>query len=368
MSLNFIETDDDEEEIRSSSELYGKEEESEPSSSFDIERPTSAQRISNGDFIYSDFSVPHKEPRNSFEDQEVKKNRENIEKVQEFERIGIYLIAILIYITATILICMGEFEWLPFPDRWFGIYTLIFYGIFFIISVVGGILVDKYNMNVMYTRKFIHVFSFTVPFVLFQVVPFEKNLTTYSLNCVMLFIAYIPLIEPIRKAKYGKISYYAFKAFDRIDDQPFTLFWAITQSFISFVVLIPITLMLKFWFDAKEFMYITIMTVAFGDGLAEIIGRNFGFHQFRTTAFCTRNVYKRSIEGSLCVFFSCLLTILVVALWISPGKWNWIQITISCMIIPIVMTILEAISPHSWDNGILLFGGGMMTICIFLLG
>ena len=292
--------------------------------------------------------------------------RGNVKNIILFEKLGLYGIIFVVYLTVTILVTMGTADWLPMVDAMFGLYMLIFFGSFGIIAVVGGSLVEYWGMRVMFSRKTIHICSFFNPFILFILIPFDKNLTTYSLTCCALFLAYAPLIEPCRKS--SKLLNLAYKSFDRKQDHPFTLFWAVSQSFFAFVVMIPIGIFFSVVLDQHLFVCVPVMTVAFGDGLAEIVGKLFGNYAYKTKAIFTQKEYTRTIEGSLCVFFSCIITILVIVYCLSdPIPWNTFQVVIACLIIPMSMTIVEAIAPHSWDNALLLLSGGIMTILIFFL-
>ena len=293
---------------------------------------------------------------------------DSVKNIIWFEHMGIYGTMFLLYLMATILMAMGQYDWLPMVDGWFGVYIFLFFSIFFIVSLIGGWLVKERGIDVMYTRKTIHFFSFFLPFTLFHIIPFDKTLTSYSLTCCALFLAYVPLMEQFRVNEgIWRIFYYAFISFDRPED-PFTLLWAVSQSFCAFVVMLPISVILDTELGAKEFTAICIMTVACGDGFAEIVGKNWGDHKFKTNAMCTQKEYTRSIEGCLCVFLSCLVTILIVSILLAPGVWNIWQILLACLTLPISMTVTEAIAPHSWDNALLLLNGGMGTIIIFFCG
>jgi len=293
--------------------------------------------------------------------------KRNAENIIFYEKVGTYGSILLKYVTIALLICMGHFEWLPKVDGWFWVYMGLFFGIFFAVALVGGILVRNFGVNVMYTRKTIHFFSFFLPFTLFQIVPFQKTVTTYALTCCALFLANMPLRERYRiNSGIYKIFYYAFISFDRPKD-PFTLLWVVSQSFCTFLVMLPISIILAGVFGAKDFILIPVMTVALGDGLAEPVGVNWGKHVYKTNAMCTTFKYTRSVEGSMCVFLSCFFTILVVATWFSPGVWSWFQIIAACSILPISMTWIEAVAPHAWDNALLLLVGGIGTILIFLM-
>jgi phytol kinase len=330
-----------------------------------------SEKLSKSGDEYDPFKIGDdqdaKEEALEIEGRDTKVEKHNVKNIIRFEKLGIYGIILLLYTTMSIVVSMGHIHWLPMVDRWFLLYISLFFGIFFFVAVAGGIFVKHWGVNVMYTRKFIHFFSFFLPFTLFHIIPFEKTITTYSLTCCSLFLSYVPLVESFRVDKgVYKIFYYAFLSFDRPND-PFTLLWSVTQSFFAFVVMLPIGIVLSGFLDAKDFVSIPIMTVAIGDGLAEIIGRNFGYHKFRTTAMCTLNEYTRSVEGSLCVFFSCVITILIVSLVLTPHIWNLLQITIACLTLPLAMTIMEALAPHSWDNALLLLTGGIGTILVFLI-
>jgi CDP-diglyceride synthetase len=121
------------------------------------------------------------------------------------------------------------------------------------------------------------------------------------------------------------------------------------------------------FFGAPEFVFIPVFTVAIGDGMAEIIGRNFGKHKMHTIALFTKTEFTRSCEGSMCVFFATLISLVIVILTTGNEKWNHFQKWLNIIILPPLMTYTEAVSPHTWDNAILLFVGGgfiLITFCI----
>lgn len=286
--------------------------------------------------------------------------------VDIFETLGIFGIVAIILITNTVLIVMGKVDWLPRPDHYFALYITLFFGIFSLTAIIGGCLVTYCNVDVMYTRKFIHFFSFFLPFGLFELIPFEKTITTYLLTFCATFVAYMPLLEGIRELKCMWFARIAFSSFDRKQDRPLTLLWAVSQSFSAYISLLPTAIVLEKVFGAGKYIMLPLFTVAIGDGLAEIVGRKIGRHKYRTQAMCTRKVYTRSIEGSLCVFVTCVVTIAI--LYGTERKWNWVQLLVAELLIPFIMTVVEAYAPHSWDNAFLLGTGGLLTIGIFFLG
>jgi len=90
------------------------------------------------------------------------------------------------------------------------------------------------------------------------------------------------------------------------------------------------------------------LVAGLGDAIAEPVGTRFGKHQYRVPAI--RGVRAiRSLEGSSSVLIVSALA-LIVCLALSP------QFVLSGKSLPIVLlisvisTLVEAVSPHGWDN------------------
>jgi phytol kinase len=291
--------------------------------------------------------------------------RENVNSVIIFEMIGFIGQTVLQDVLLTILICMGHFQWLPFPDFLFGVYVVLFFGIFFLMSVAGGYLVLHLGVDPMYPRKIIHVNALGLPFILPFWIPFGKNITTVALIGCMIFLAYIPLMEKIRNKSH--LLQLAFASFDRPSDRPHTLSLAVTQSAATYFVMLPIGYVIAKTYGSQAFVPLVVMPVAFGDGLAEIVGRNWGGkYTYEVTALFTNRTYERSIPGSLCVYFATVFAILVTC-FVDPGTWSTLQIGISLLLLPLLATVVEAKAPHSWDNALLLLSCGLFVIAMFML-
>ena len=109
----------------------------------------------------------------------------------------------------------------------------------------------------------------------------------------------------------------------------------------------------------RNIIFIVIIINGIGDGLAEPIGVRFGKHKYETYALFTKKKYTRSLEGSACVFITALITLILF------GKsFNPIQFVVALIAIPIVMTLAEAFSPHSWDNPFLFVVGVSLLFLI----
>ena len=95
-------------------------------------------------------------------------------------------------------------------------------------------------------------------------------------------------------------------------------------------------------FKNAEFSYIGalgILIMGYGDGLAAIIGVKYGKHKFKVLG------NEKSFEGSLAMFvFSFLVSVSLLYIF------NPVNITLFSLIVAIVSTALEAISPYGLDN------------------
>jgi phytol kinase len=111
--------------------------------------------------------------------------------------------------------------------------------------------------------------------------------------------------------------------------------------------------------NKMELIFIIILINGFGDGLAEPIGIRFGKHKYETRALFTKRKYTRSLEGSACVFIAGLLAVILFSSSFSTG-----QFILALLAIPILMTLAEAFSPHSWDNAFLFLVGEILLFVI----
>ena len=147
-----------------------------------------------------------------------------------------------------------------------------------------------------------------------------------------------------------------FLSFDRPEDRPYTLLWLISQFVASYLVLIPLSYYL-YSIDRGYLLFIPILINGLGDGLAEPVGIRFGKHRYQTRALFSQRTYTRSLEGSACVFVSAVLAILLLA-----DQFSALQLIIALILIPPVMTLTEAFSPHTWDSPFLYLVGGLLII------
>jgi len=167
---------------------------------------------------------------------------------------------------------------------------------------------------------------------------------------------FIVFIKPVRNNI--PIIATAFSSFDRPEDRPYTLLWYTSQVIIGYLVMIPI-IALYDHYHMFDMLNIQILIGVFGDGLAEPIGIRFGKHKYTTYSIFSLKKYVRTLEGSLTIFITS-----VIVIFLFQHSFNHIQFFIALAIIPIAMTLAEAVSPHTWDDPLMIIVGSSLIFLI----
>jgi len=233
-----------------------------------------------------------------------------------------------------------------------GIKVIAFFCITF---ALGKWLVQK-GVKVNYTRKIFHFVFFFFPLFTATLFPYEFSIKLTMLSGCVLLACLLLMYQPIRHRSNFLTT--AFSSIDRPEDRPFTLIWVSTQLLATYLVL---TLML-IWltrYDKAVLISITWFIAGVGDGLAEPIGVRFGKRSYKVHALFTDRKYTRTIEGSLCVLISGIIAVLL-----HNELLNQYELILSLLIIPIAMTLAEALSPHTWDGPFLYLVGGVSTVLV----
>ncbi|WP_019506593.1 diacylglycerol/polyprenol kinase family protein [Pleurocapsa sp. PCC 7319] len=123
-----------------------------------------------------------------------------------------------------------------------------------------------------------------------------------------------------------------------------TLFYAISIGILTAC----------FWQDSPQYTAIGILTMAWGDGMAAIIGQRFGKHTYQVGQI------TKSWEGSLAMAIASFLVTGLI-LWLVEGN-SWETWSIS-LVVALVATLLEAFSKLGIDN--LTVPLGSATLCFF---
>jgi phytol kinase len=218
-----------------------------------------------------------------------------------------------------------------------------------IVQYGTGSLVFYKDVKVNYTRKINHFALFFIPMYLDTVIPYQKSIGYLTLGCSIAVVSLIIYIQPVR-LRIDLIKR-MFLSFDRPEDRPYTLRWLSTQIAVGYLVLIPM-MILFFKAGYNNLLFVPILINGIGDGLAEPVGIRFGKLKYQTYALFSNRKYIRTIEGSACVFITSVIVILLF-----KSSFTYPEFICALITMPIVMTLAEAFSPHTWDTPFLFFVG-----------
>jgi dolichol kinase len=137
---------------------------------------------------------------------------------------------------------------------------------------------------------------------------------------------------------------WAFAANTRPSDAPYEslLFWT------SWLMSILALLIADLAFMDIQLSRTAALLVGISDGLAEPVGMRWGRHQYQIQWTQRMKPSTRSIEGSLCVALSSL--VIILCCYVSSGIPWWPQLIGGALLVALALTLVEAVSPHGWDN------------------
>lgn len=240
-------------------------------------------------------------------------------------------------------------------------------GAFFALAWVLGLLVLKRDWPVSVTRK-----AFSISYALLATwiytnmprpelsgnivfsppAPQPLDLSSEFTGLLMILVCLALLTRPFRE----RVSFLAtcFAAVDRPGDRPHTLTWLTTS-------LIATTAILMLFIAVLPQQYLILLLIptlvsTFGDGLAEPVGARWGRHPYSVPGLNGRT-YTRTLEGSACVFVSGVIATLI-ATWAMPLN---VQLW-ALALFPIILTLAEARSPHTWDQPFIFLAGGLIAL------
>ena len=191
-------------------------------------------------------------------------------------------------------------------------FILIYIFIIFLISVIY----KKFNPNSKeIVRKIVHIgIGPLIPFAKYLNISQTFALWFTGFISLLTFINYksrlFPIVEDIERKSYGKLFYC-----------------------LSLFILI-----LLYWNKNPSALFAGFFIMAFGDGLAGLIGKN-----FQSKSWILLN-QKKSIFGTLTMFFTS--TIIIFGL----GYFQQYRFNINFFTIALISTILEQISILGIDN------------------
>jgi dolichol kinase len=228
-----------------------------------------------------------------------------------------------------------------------------------VIAFAGGLLVTYAGWKVNYTRKINHFFVFFTPYLLKPFFPFTETEYTQIWLAVVGISTLAIYAKPVRNNV--KLVGLMFAAFDRPEDRPHTLRWLFTQYLATYLVALPLWILFK-RLGHTEAIPIIILINAIGDGLAEPVGVTWGRHKYKVRALFTDATYTRSLQGSACVFATG-----IIAMVVYRQGFSELQFWVGLASVPLVATVAEAKSPHTWDSPFIFGATGLALALIYLL-
>lgn len=228
-----------------------------------------------------------------------------------------------------------------------------------LIQYSTGWLAKNKGVKVNYTRKINHFTLFLVPILLGHGYVYEESFGLFVLGALLAIFKFIFYIKPVR----ARINFIAmmFHSFDRPEDRPYTLLWLTTQTAAGYLIILPMCILFRHY-NLLHLVLIPIIIYGIGDGLAEPVGITFGRYKYYVQALFTQKKYFRTLEGSACVFITSLLVILAYYSHFTP-----FQLLVALGTIPLLMTLAEALSPHTWDSPFMFLVGYLSLFGVAIL-
>lgn len=234
--------------------------------------------------------------------------------------------------------------------------TLVFLATSYVTYFLCGKAVRRYNIRIAYSRKVMHVVTFALPWTLQQAFGLANCLPAAAAAACLVPFHFLIFAEPIRRR--STIVATMFLGLERPEDRPYTLWWMTSQFAATYAVYAALYagMIVR---GITAWMILPLLVMALGDGLAEPVGVTFGRHSYETVALNGGQRYRRTLEGSACVFVTAVVVLGIMHLWFTP-----MQFIAALVLIPITATVMEAVSPHTWDAPIMLMAMGLQLLAI----
>lgn len=199
-------------------------------------------------------------------------------------------------------------------------FTLVYSLIFLILFTLGEFLYHVAKVKGEFTRKFVHMFGgvISLSFPLFLDNHWQVLFLTISFVIILVFsllLNLLPSINNVKRVTYGSIIF------------PMVIYLCYLSYHLTGDLI---------------YFYIPIIVLAFGDPMANIIGKSFPILPYTTFSF------TKTISGSLSFFF----TALVCSYWILEYLHHWTmeQNCILAFAVSTTTTLTESVSHRGYDN------------------
>ena len=188
-----------------------------------------------------------------------------------------------------------------------------------------------------------------------------KGILPHTWESLFVLLIFLLLIKPIReKSKFFMLQ---FNSMDRPEDRPNTLKWIVLGNILPGLILGVIFKQLFEQIGEPNLVLIIVFIIGIGDGLAEPVGIYLGKKKYVVPSWSMGKRYVRSYAGSTCVFLSGI----VFTLMFFKEFNHLAQFIVAIFLVPPVMTIVEAVAPHSMDTPLMMTVGFSLlyAICLF---
>ncbi len=149
---------------------------------------------------------------------------------------------------------------------------------FIVLAYALGVMISKFSIKVNYTRNILHFSMLLLPVGLYfifrrdGIYDFDTSAQRLGSNCLLSLVLLSLLSRPVRE----KSAFVAtcFRVIDRPEDRYNTLGWLVSQLIVAYLIMIVIALLVPVEVRTST-LFVLLLIVAFGDGLAEPLGIRF---------------------------------------------------------------------------------------------
>lgn len=216
----------------------------------------------------------------------------------------------------------------------------------YLVLRIAGTIKKNYTVRTGLTRKFFHFIVFLTAGLL------QHN---YGLSHTLVFGGGISLVVLLALLKGD--GYVLYEALAREQDEPTRARYIIMPYFATLIGGLTVNL-----FFQPLHSFTGYFITGFGDAVGEPVGVKWGKHKYKVPSV-SGVISFRSIEGSIAVFLSVFLVFLFVAYLNSV--FIGLGLTGKILIGSLLITLIEAVSPHGWDNFTTMLAGSLLSYWIF---
>jgi hypothetical protein len=231
-------------------------------------------------------------------------------------------------------------------------YSITFLLLIITTMVTAGHLRKKYKVPVYITRKLVHVVLFFLPGWLLSIYSIPASVQTLVITGMSLII----LTRVLELS--SSITEKALFSIDRPEDEPHTIFLLRLEIACTYTAIIIMFLGAQY-LEVTDFLAPIFTVVMIADAAGEVVGRIFGRTHYRVYSLIPSQKHFRTIEGSGAFF---IFTLLIIVAY-NPLFTATPSLTI--LVVPLALTITEALSPHTFDTPFLIISYSTMIGIIY---